>query len=75
MSSFRRPASEVAVAACIVLMLCPTVRAAETTATELALALQRKLDGIKDFTIVPNSSAEAGQRVTYKFDGKFYRAK
>jgi hypothetical protein len=31
--------------------------------------------GIKDFTIVANSSAEAGQTVTYKFDGKFYRAK
>src|SRR5439155_24513490 len=45
MSSFRAT-----VAACIVLMLCPTVRAAEATATELALALQRKLDGIKDFS-------------------------
>ena len=32
-------------------------------------------DGIKDFTIVANSSAEAGQTVTYKFDGKFYRVK
>jgi hypothetical protein len=32
-------------------------------------------DGIKDFTIGANSSAEAGQIVTYKFDGKFYRAK
>lgn len=31
--------------------------------------------GIKDLTIVTNSSAEAGQRVTYKFDGGFYRAK
>jgi len=31
--------------------------------------------GIKDFTVTANSSAEAGQRVTYKFDGKFYRAK
>jgi hypothetical protein len=31
--------------------------------------------GIKDFTIVANSSAEAEQTVTYKFDGKFYRAK
>jgi hypothetical protein len=31
--------------------------------------------GIEDFTIVANSSAEAGQTVTYKFDGKFYRAK
>jgi hypothetical protein len=31
--------------------------------------------GIKDFTIVTNSSAEAGQTVTYMFDGKFYRAK
>jgi hypothetical protein len=32
-------------------------------------------DGIKDFTIVANSGAEAGQTVTYKFDGKSYRAK
>jgi hypothetical protein len=32
-------------------------------------------DGIKDFTIVANSGAEAGQTVTYKFDGKFYRTK
>ena len=38
------------VAAYIVLALCPTGRAAETTATALALALQRKLDGIKDFS-------------------------
>jgi hypothetical protein len=30
---------------------------------------------IKDFTIVANSSANAGQTVTYKFNGKFYRAK
>src|SRR5438552_16081908 len=45
MSSFRAT-----VAACIVLMLCPTVRAAETTATELATAHQRKVDGIKDFS-------------------------
>ncbi|MCU1299207.1 MAG: hypothetical protein JWO91_3485 [Acidobacteriaceae bacterium] len=32
-------------------------------------------DGIKDFTIVTNSGAEAAQTVTYRFDGKFYRAK
>jgi hypothetical protein len=31
--------------------------------------------GIKDFTVFANSSAEAGRTVTYKFDGKFYRAK
>jgi hypothetical protein len=31
--------------------------------------------GIKDFTIMANSSSDTGQRVTYKFDGKFYRAK
>ena len=31
--------------------------------------------GIKDFTIVANSSADAERRVTYKFNGKFYRAK
>ncbi|HEY6902847.1 MAG TPA: hypothetical protein VI216_00970 [Candidatus Acidoferrales bacterium] len=31
--------------------------------------------GVKDFTITANSSAEAGHRVTYKFDGKLYRAK
>jgi hypothetical protein len=28
---------------------------------------------IKDFEIVTNSSAGAGERVTYKFDGMFYR--
>lgn len=32
-------------------------------------------NGIKDFKIAANSSAEASARVTYKFDGKFYRAK
>jgi hypothetical protein len=31
--------------------------------------------GVKDFTITANSSAEASHRVTYKFDGKLYRAK
>jgi hypothetical protein len=31
--------------------------------------------GVKDFSIFANSSAEGGQTVTYKFDGKFYRAK
>jgi hypothetical protein len=31
--------------------------------------------GIKDFTVFANSSAKAGRIVTYKFDGKFYRAK
>ena len=30
--------------------------------------------GIKDFTIQNNSSADAGKRATYKFDGRFYRA-
>src|SRR5256885_13359137 len=45
MSSFRAT-----VAAYIALALCPTVWATETTATELALALQRKLDGIRDFS-------------------------
>lgn len=32
-------------------------------------------NGIKDFTIVTNSSAEAGERITYRFDGKFYRSR
>jgi hypothetical protein len=31
--------------------------------------------GIKDFTVQANSSAEAEQTVTYKFDGKLYRTK
>jgi hypothetical protein len=31
--------------------------------------------GIKDLTLVANSSAESSSRVTYKFDGKVYRAK
>jgi hypothetical protein len=31
--------------------------------------------GIKDFAAFANFSAGAGQKVTYKFDGKFYRAK
>jgi len=31
--------------------------------------------GIRDFTVFANSGAESGQTVTYKFDGKFYRAK
>ncbi len=31
--------------------------------------------GVKDFTITANLSAEASHRVTYKFDGKQYRAK
>ena len=31
--------------------------------------------GIRDLTIVANSSAESGSRVTYKFDGKVYRVK
>jgi hypothetical protein len=31
--------------------------------------------GAKDLTIVANSSAEAGERVTYKFDGSLYRTK
>jgi len=31
--------------------------------------------GVKDLAIAANSSAEASQRVTYKFDGKQYRAK
>jgi hypothetical protein len=31
--------------------------------------------GIKDFTVQANSSAEAEQTVTYKFDGKHYRTK
>jgi len=30
--------------------------------------------GIKDFAIKTNSSAEVEKRVTYKFDGRFYRA-
>ena len=32
-------------------------------------------NGIKDFSVIANSSAEAEHRVTYKFDGKFYRSK
>ena len=31
--------------------------------------------GIKDLTVITNSSAESGQGVTYKFDGKAYRKK
>ena len=31
--------------------------------------------GVKDFIITTNSSAEASQRVIYKFDGKLYRTK
>jgi len=31
--------------------------------------------GIKDLTVVTNSSAQSSQRVTYKFDGRYYRAK
>jgi hypothetical protein len=30
-------------------------------------------NGIKDFTVVSNTSAESGQRTTYRFDGRFYR--
>jgi hypothetical protein len=32
-------------------------------------------NGIRDFTVVTNSSAKTSQRVTYKFDGKLYRAR
>lgn len=32
-------------------------------------------NGIKDLTVVANSSVNAESRVTYKFDGKFYRKK
>ncbi len=39
-----------AVAAYMVVVLCPTERAADATASELARALQRKYDGIKDFS-------------------------
>ena len=31
--------------------------------------------GIKDLTVTANTSAEATTTVTYKFDGKLYRAK
>jgi hypothetical protein len=31
--------------------------------------------GIKDFAISANTGAESGKNITYKFDGKFYRAK
>jgi hypothetical protein len=31
--------------------------------------------GVKDLAIAANSSAEASQRMTYKFDGKHYRTK
>ena len=34
-----------------------------------------KSRGIKDFTIVTNSSAEAATTITYCFDGRFYRHK
>jgi hypothetical protein len=29
--------------------------------------------GIKDLTVVTNSSAETGQRIRYRFDGRMYR--
>ena len=45
-----RPTSAAAVAAYMVVVLCPTGRAADLTAPELALALQRKYEGIKDFS-------------------------
>lgn len=32
-------------------------------------------NGIKDFKVVSNSSAESEERVTYNFDGRFYRPK
>jgi hypothetical protein len=31
--------------------------------------------GIKDFSISANTSADSGKNITYKFDGKLYRAK
>ena len=46
----QRRTSAAAVLTYILLALCLTGRAAETTPTELAQALQRKLDGIKDFS-------------------------
>ena len=45
-----RPTSAAVVAAYVAVVLCPTGRAADATAPELALALQRKYDGIKDFS-------------------------
>jgi hypothetical protein len=32
-------------------------------------------NGIKNLTVAANQSAETAQRVTYQFDGKFYRSK
>lgn len=32
-------------------------------------------EGIKDFSISTNTSADSGKNITYKFDGKLYRAK
>jgi hypothetical protein len=32
-------------------------------------------NGIKNLTVVANQSAETAQRVTYQFDGQFYRSK
>jgi len=32
-------------------------------------------NGIKDFSISNNTSVDSGKSITYKFDGKFYRAK
>jgi hypothetical protein len=46
----QRRTSAATVVTYILLALCLTGRAAETTPTELAQALQRKLDGIKDFS-------------------------
>ena len=40
----------VAAVAAFILGLCPALWAAEPTATEVALGLQRKLDGIRDFS-------------------------
>jgi hypothetical protein len=31
--------------------------------------------GIKDLTVVTNASADSSERVSYKFDGQFYRSK
>ena len=33
------------------------------------------LNGIKNLTVATNQSAETAQRVTYQFDGQFYRSK
>ena len=37
--------------------------------------LESSTQGVKDLTIVTNSSAEGGERAVYRFDGQLYRKK